>query len=306
MGLDAVRIVGFVAIVAGHVWTTEESRWLVYPWHVPLYFMLSGRLWTRKREFGPDVRTRLRTLLLPYVSWLLIIGALLAASLVARGWPFTADGVYRFLLGGSYLGRPFSAFWFVTCLFTAGVVLRLLQRFPLWVPTAIAVVGLVVAYISPEVVAAVPWAAGTAIPALIFVLAGYGLKVWSPRRPVLVGVTALMVGIILVATRLAEPVNIKSSEFGTPVLSVVAAICISGGLILLGEKAFERAGERVSKAVTMLAAAGLVVILTHAAVLSALRIDPIIVFAAALVLPWLLGLVLLRIPGTRFLTGARA
>ncbi|PPI56322.1 acyltransferase family protein [Rathayibacter toxicus] len=304
VGIDAVRILGMVAIVAGHVWTTEECRWMVFPWHVPLFFMISGRLWTRKRDVGTDIRTRVQTLLVPYLSWLLIIGALLAGSLIARKWPFTADGVFRFIFGN--FGRPFTAFWFVTCLFVAVLVLRLLQRFPMWVPTVIAVTGLVVAYISPELVSAVPWSAGTAIPSLVFVLAGYGLTVWAPQRPVLVGSIGLAGGVALVVSRVAEPLDIRASQFGTPIFSVLAAIAISGGLILLGEKAFERATDRVAIVVGTLASAILVVVFTHAAILTMLRFNALVAFAVVAVSSWGLGLLLIRLPHTQFLTGVRS
>ena len=74
-----LRVVGTVAIVLGHIEGLKPLPDYVYPWHVPLYFMLSGWLWRPgSRAFGSEVRVRAKTLLLPL--WLqLAVGVGLCA-----------------------------------------------------------------------------------------------------------------------------------------------------------------------------------------------------------------------------------
>src|SRR5262245_28525061 len=82
VGVDAVRIVGLVAVVAGH---TLGGRELFYPWHMPLFFFLSGYLWTSGRSLPAEVQRRTRSLVVPYLFWLGVIGVLAVARLLAAG-----------------------------------------------------------------------------------------------------------------------------------------------------------------------------------------------------------------------------
>ena len=68
--IDSLRLLGIVAVVAGHVWSNELARDLLYTWHVPLFFVLSGYLWARDRSMALEVPNRWGTIGLPYTAWL--------------------------------------------------------------------------------------------------------------------------------------------------------------------------------------------------------------------------------------------
>jgi acyltransferase len=288
--IDALRVLGIVAIVAGHTWDNELARTGLYTWHVPLFFFLTGYLWTRTRPLGDELFKRMRTLLVPYVVWLVIVGAMFETWLYLRG-EFELSGLIDLVWGGNHLGRPLSAFWFVTALFMVAVVLRILQALPMWVPLALAVAGIIVAHTNGDQLASIPLSIGVAWPCLIFVLAGYGLRVAKLASAVKLRAGAAMfaAGTVLAATGAAAPLNIKQADFGTPVLSILMAASISGGVLLLAEVLFTRLSAGANALPTVLASAGLMVVLTHAVPLWALGVQPegsLVGFLASLLLPW--------------------
>lgn len=112
VGVDTVRVIAIVAIVAGHAWTRDRSALVVYPWHVPLFFILSGYLWSGRRSLDQEARRRLETLGRPYLFWLLV---LIASTLIVLG-PEARDRVIGALRGGAEALQPFTTFWFVSAL----------------------------------------------------------------------------------------------------------------------------------------------------------------------------------------------
>ncbi|ADG75329.1 acyltransferase 3 [Cellulomonas flavigena DSM 20109] len=303
VGIDLVRVVAVVAIVLGHVWSEGPFRTVVHLWHVPVFFLLSGYLWRSGRPLGDEVRRRARTLLVPYVAWLVIILAVVVVIALARGEGLPLGAARSALLGGAYATRPFSAFWFVTALFVAVVLYRVLDRGPWWVRWVGALIGLTLGYVAGDVLTRVPLSIGLALPCLVFVAAGHELARWRPRLPeratVPVGLGLVAVGAVAVATGLAGLVDLKRADLGTPVVSVVVAVLVSTGLVLLAEAAARHVPEAAGRTVVALAATALLVVLTHAVVLWLLGTPPqgrALDAALALVLPWALGLALLRVP----------
>lgn len=306
--IDALRIIGIVAIVAGHTWDNGPIRAGLYTWHVPLFFFLTGFLWTRNRPLRDESVKRSRTLLIPYAVWLVVIGVLFEAWLYLRG-DFQPAHLMNLLWGGNHLGRPFSAFWFVTALFLAVIALRVLQRLPMWFVCLFALAGLGAAHTIGPQLADLPLSVGVAWPALVFVLAGYGFRKIRPRitAPVPVGAASLGAGVVFAVTGVASSFNIKQANFGTPVLSVLMALLISAGMLLLADALFSRLNTTTNTSATVLAMGGFMVVLTHAVPLWVLGVGgegSLLGFAAALVGPWAVALLIGKTPFAPYLLGS--
>jgi acyltransferase len=305
--LDLIRVVGIVAIVAGHVSGKQGIREALYTWHVPIFFFLSGYLWRDGRTLASEARNRFRTIGLPYLFWLVAISVVFIPwSLYKDSFPLSK--MWRILAGGDYIGRPYTAFWFMSALFAASLIFRLLDRW-VWALSAIAIVGLLFAYIRPDLVAAVPLALGVAVPALTFMILGRLLQQYRSRfvHPLLVGISLLLASAVLIATRLSAPLDMKVSNFGTPVLSVAVAVAICAGLVLMSETLVSKLGTRLREWVSALAVGGTVVVLTHPVILWLLGTrdeGSVADFALALIIPWVAALVILRTPLAPLLAGS--
>ena len=303
--IDAVRVLGIVAVVAGHTLNTPLVRPLFFTWHVPLFFFLAGYFWSNA-TLTEDLAKRARTLGRPYVTWLLIIAL---PFVLLDGQPTGAR-----LLGPFYDGTqsamPYTTFWFVSALFFTVILLRCLQIFPLLIRWAIAIAGLALGYFAGSTLAQTPLSIGSALPCLCFVLFGTLAAKVRPRirRPALVGLALLALSATLIAAGFASPLDIKVGDFGTPVLSVLVAVSISFALVLVMEALFRHLPVAVGDGATRLATAGFTVVLSHPLILwLMLKFFPAVpdwgIFGIAVVVPWIVGLLSLRTAASPWLTG---
>jgi hypothetical protein len=207
VGIDIVRFLGICAIVVGHVSSTPWVAKATFTWHVPVFFFLTGVLWSPGATVRQDVVKRVVSLGRPYLAWLLAISVLATLYEALQGdHHFIVQRARSIVLGGSYLTTPYTAFWFFSCLFFACVLWRLGEflRIPLW---AMAVVALSLALLGPQL-ARPPLSAGTAVAATVFIAAGRAYRLapnWLKSWPI--GLTALTVAVIAVMTGLDPPVG---------------------------------------------------------------------------------------------------
>lgn len=260
-GIDLLRVVGIVAVVIGHVWVEETRPWL-YSWHVPLFFFLAGWFWRLGRSVRSEWSNRARTLLLPYVAWLMVVftaSALLGSALSDR----EAPDLVHVVLGGNHIGRPFSAFWFVTALAGTTILRRYLERWARWVTWLVAATGVVLSTLVPGLVAAVPLSLGMALPCLAFLLFGQVLR--GLRADVAGPVSTATFVLATVAVVLgSQPLDLKNGDLGTPVLSVLVSVGLCWPMTLLAERIGRDMPDRFADLFTTLATAGIGVVLVHA------------------------------------------
>jgi acyltransferase len=306
--IDAVRVFGIVAIVVGHVWSTTQITRLVYPWHVPIFFFLTGYLWTTGRSVNMEVRSRSRSLLVPYVSWLIIIGFAYVGYRTATGTSLNVAMIGKVVYGGSFATRPFSTFWFVTALFFAAVFARILEGVGHGAPWMAAALGLAACAVAGEKIARSPLAIGVAVPCMAFILAGISFRLLRQRvtRALPVGAALIAISLSLVFAGISRPLDLKHGDFGVPVVGALVATMISAGLVLVFESVCQRLDGFIVTAITRLAQAGLVVVLTHAVILWILNTPSTgsyIALALCLTCPWILGLLVIRSPLSWLLAG---
>ena len=149
--------------------------------------------------------------------------------------------------------------------------------------------------------AGVYWSAATALGCLVFVLAGQVLRTQRHcvRRPLLTGAALVVVGLAPIVADEVASLNLKAGAFGTPYLSILCAVAISTGILLVCEWAADVLPPLLLRPVVPLATAALPLLFTHTLVMalydSQVQADTRwYVFAAALVLPWVLGLLIAR------------
>ncbi|XAS66167.1 acyltransferase family protein [Micrococcaceae bacterium Sec5.7] len=305
--VDFLRILGIVAVVAGHMgaWSGPIIREGVYTWHVPLFFFLSGYLWSENRLLMAELRKRARTLLIPYGFWLALVGIWWLSQMEVIEGP----AIGRLVMGGSHLAGPFAAFWFVTALFVSVVVLRAIQGVPLWLQWTLAAAALVAASLAPDVVAQVPLSALVGCACLVFVMAGREFKRIRHRvtRALSAGALILLACGAVILAGWSTYLDLKYAQLGTPVLTVLVAVGICTGLVLVAEAVIPALGTRFNAGMTTLARCGFMVVLTHAVVLVALtklNAAPWLIFTGSLAGCWIPALLILRTPLAPFLLGS--
>lgn len=236
--IDVCKGIGILTVVVGHAWTAPHTY--IFWFHIPLFFFISGYLYKPGRPAGSLLRKKAYHLLLPYLSFLLLITVLGYAKDVALwlhqgGDPPFSDWIralgYK-LWGGRYVG----AFWFVTCLFFTQQVYNVLHRWTMrkayllhgLVLFAYAVAMLESRYLSAK---SFPWSIDIVAMALPFYHLGH---IASQTKVKMVLVTVFS-AIIVAGAVVVDRENLLNLEFdmylaryGVPLVSVVLAVaCIA-------------------------------------------------------------------------------
>ncbi|ONF96414.1 acyltransferase family protein [Sphingomonas jeddahensis] len=295
--LDTARGFGIVAVVAGHV-TSDPAVWAAtFHFHMPLFFMLSGMVFTPK-AFADVAHRRARTLLLPYAMWLVIVAGLDVLVALTAGhpmylpWERPAAALARMLLGGTFLVGPFGIFWFVTCLYVVQLAAVLILRRPPQQVLIIAVLLLAVTHVIPRMPN--PWGLVSVPAATFFFVAG----ALHRRHADALGwpLTAIALGAGSLAA-VSRPLDLKIAEVGTPVLSIVAALGLCHLILTVAKRA-----PSVSP-IAALGRASLVIMYGHLTLFYALRdhMGKAAVAALCALMPLGLWLILRRFPAARAL-----
>ena len=121
--LDLAKGFGILAVVWAHILTVGLSHKVIYSFHMPLFFFISGMLFRREKfsSFGQFFGKRAKRLLVPYLVYSVITWGIWAAFRWVRHdsvdsyWApllqtFIAQGSGAFMVHNS-------ALWFVPCLF---------------------------------------------------------------------------------------------------------------------------------------------------------------------------------------------
>lgn len=270
--VDVAKGLGIIAVVISHIWTRGWVRDLLYVFHMPLFFLLSGYM-SRPRAMGAFLRKQTGAMLPPYVAFLLLITGWDVGFEHWRGhlpifrdW---SDGLTRLALGGSELRGPFTIFWFIPCLLVA----RLLQNaIALWLPDPrdrrwFALMGLCLAGglwigrasdFSPLGLLTVP------VALVLLWLGALWQSCRDDRRLVAFGAGAAIAAAMTLAV---PPLNMKLGDYGLPWLSLPVGAGLSLAVVWAARHLPEgKPGRAVAKMLGHAGRMSLVIMYLHVAV----------------------------------------
>jgi acyltransferase len=320
VAIDMVRVLAIVAVVARHNWYDPDG-WVsqvVCPWAIAVFFVLTGYLWSAKRDLGTEVRNRYRGLLIPYMTWMILI------SVPFFTWEFfhftdeRPEVILQFFAtgyGAQLMVVPYSACWFFTTMFFAAVFMRYLERYPRWVTWAVMGGTLLITVVVPKLLWFGPLGTGLALPCMLFILFGQELRQHraSITRPGLTGVAFIVAGGVAVWLGASHDLNgelieIKNSIYGFPVAGLVSGAVIGLGLVLIAEALDPIVPPAIGPSVTETASTATFIMFLHPVILFVLGVsdEPFgnwPTFLAAFFVPYLLALACLRLKVFPWLTG---
>ncbi len=264
--VDAAKGVGILAVIAGHVWWQPgDVHHMIYAFHMPLFFLLSGYM-VKPQPTGALIVRQARSLLIPFVAFSLILIAVDFGVEHLRGvhpiFPSFRAGVEGIVLHTESLRGPFTILWFIPCLFFARIAWNIVaRRWPRAMDRRWAIlIALVMAggHWLAERTSASPLGL-MAVPAA-FTLYWVG-QLWKARSPGL-GETLLLLAPLAVFTLLFLPtVNLKPGDFGLPFLSLAGAVAISILLCMI----IDALPTRAMAPLAWLGRASLVIMYVHVA-----------------------------------------
>lgn len=229
-----------IAVVAGHVLKDDAAHHVLYAFHMPLFFMLSGFVFRTPNSLPDLAKKRLYSLAILYVAFLTLVSMLDIAlgSVDGLNWLTpTLHSVAFLIFGGSVLRGALTVFWFVPCLFVTNLLYAAIAR-RFGPPSSRGTVALVFAF---YVLACglswvhhhtgqpreTPLGLGQAPLAVTFFWVGALKADWRPGLRVLL--PALLAFVICLP--ISPAIDMKALDFGIPLRSAAVAILSSSGLI---------------------------------------------------------------------------
>lgn len=227
--LDALKGIGIILVVAGHIWTRGHIRDAIYTFHMPLFFMATGAV-TRAvpvRMLLPRMGVALG---LPFASFCLILLGLDFLIEGLRGarpvFPDPWSGLSTILFATEKLRGPFGILWFVPCLFFARLIWNaLLLRLGEpggWKMLLAMIPAALLAILADQFGTHSPLGLLPLAAALLMIWAGSHWRDWQPGK-----VATILLWIAAILTLIwFPPLNLRIGQIGWPLVGLAGAVAI--------------------------------------------------------------------------------
>lgn len=234
-----------LATATARLGDTAMFRRVLFAFHMPLFFILSGMILEMHKGEGREgwiafLRHIFRTLAIPYFIWALIYSSFSYQNL---GW----------ILYGSYqaldLAQTLNFLWFLSCMFIARIISEYVLCFLDGIKAsrvAGAVLAAVVLFAAGLVLPRIevygyPWCFNSALVAAGFLILGYSLReiveVWAKKAAFVVITLVVSTGVFALGTvfrgEALEMVLMRSGDFGNPLWFFLNALAGSVFVISL-------------------------------------------------------------------------
>lgn len=258
--IDAMKGIGIFLVVFGHTINTGELLHWIYSFHMPLFFIISGFLVSppplRAEGIGDFIKKRLKTLMLPYLTFVVITMAYwFVIERNMRDWSGSLRDVWLNIVlmrGGSDNWPENAVLWFLPCLF---LVECLYQVFAFCgsklmggakivayaVPVVLIIVGVIWGVICQNIVVVqygrLPWTLDIVGAALSMYALGAMLARWKAsvvgyvdKAGVFRRLGAFLLGVILwgillcIVWHMNYQINFSEGRFGLPAMLFATAV----------------------------------------------------------------------------------
>ncbi|MDP3844416.1 MAG: acyltransferase family protein [Oxalobacteraceae bacterium] len=233
--IDVLKGLGIISVVVGHI-TYNRLLWnTIFMFHMPLFFLLGGWLHNTNISQRTYLKAKAHSLLLPYLSFLLILWPLeLLVAFPDQRWTaawLQTELIKPMLVGGQLLTGFAAVFWFVTSYFLMQQLMHfLLRRYSLQRCALICAVMLVCAYLNALLFRPLwlPWSANAVLIAAPFYCIGY----WARSRDIAkfapVFVVVALTAVALNVFGYHNVFDIKATDYGFPVVTFISALaCVA-------------------------------------------------------------------------------
>lgn len=233
--IDILKGVGIIAVVAGHVGNIVPPQFGLF--RMPLFIFVAGFLFTINPDRKDYLFKKFVHLIVPYICFLLILYVPQGIMNVINGDDSVITAISRGIFGGPLLRGRSGVFWFITCLFfTQQLMNWFLTTYSQKVVLYIMIAFLCLSFISSSFFREfwLPWSLNGVLAAAPFFYAGFLFR----KNPLnLKGFEfILLIAVILACIKWPSNLyNIKSNNFGIPVLSFASALVIIVSLISISK-----------------------------------------------------------------------
>lgn len=237
--IDMARGMGMILVMLGH--SAFPLNRVIYVFHIPLFFFLSGYLYNESKYHNPSllIKNKSKHLLVPYLAFAVINFAVHVFSTLAEKHTIVMRDVLVHVAGPFVAIRNtawtsgIGPFWFISCLFVTEILYCLIvNRCKSW-KYRMAAVGVLSAMgfcYAKRIATPLPWSIDVASIAILFFAGGHFVRSRYPRIPALpIWVVAPSILCIVIASR--QWVDMFVGRYGNEALFMAGAF--SGILCIL-------------------------------------------------------------------------
>lgn len=266
--VDGYKGLGILLMIAGHTGyiglvdrlfsriglSFTIDQW-VHAFHMPMFFIASGYLFTQKREeinIGQYIKRKVRTLLVPYIIFGLFHYCIsILINYAGTGSFFDKDELYALFFMNSQNIPIAGALWFLTALFFCEIIWIVLYKYvtnKYILCTSIIALAVLGSTWTSLVSTRLPYSIDTAFVGVGLFAIGYCFRkasaIFVAPKDVIISVLCFVVGSVVSCF---NQVNMRKGQYSNPVLFWIAAICISLSLLVIC-RAITELRERRKKA----------------------------------------------------------
>lgn len=244
--IDTAKGIGILLVMLGHCYLEGSFTYWFYSFHMALFFVLSGYVFTGQGKYIVNLKKKAQTLLTPYITMSIITMICNGLLAITHGSEYE---IIRIII--KYIVQiRYTPLWFITCLFLSSQLMYLIEKLRndragevFWLICALVMYSLFELY---EMVIGMelPWNADLSLLATAFMCLGRWLEgvkapnlICSRKKWAAFGLFA----VVSVACARYNYLNFGKtdwfdSSFGNPLLFFVAAVTGVLGIILISQK----------------------------------------------------------------------
>lgn len=248
--IDILKGIGILLVVIGHsVPELPLLASLIYLFHMPLFFYISGIFFKANQPIKKSVNKKLKSLILPYFTYLFIFNSKAIIGFFVNCVKGISDEQLRFygehflnqLYGGALLTGDLSVFWFIPCLFFTQIIYIFVARQNVYIQvlamSAFYALSIINQFVFPEY--SLPLAMNISLFAIVFFHLGYLLKdklLENKIYNVLMVLVIISASYFLASGKYGVSLNMKEINYGYPVLSIFTAISFVNLTFIIARK----------------------------------------------------------------------
>jgi fucose 4-O-acetylase-like acetyltransferase len=322
--LDIAKGLGILLVVLGHNDLKSYAPLvfkIVYSFHMPLFFFISGMFFKPETPFIQLIKKRFHTLVKPYFFSILLIYFVALFFSGTMGFYTIGYRIAKAFYGTGYY-LDWVQMWFIPALFVVNLVAfgfyRLLRRFPDWInyigllgllAVGVWTIGWFYPYQMPFLnieLKGLPWNLDLALVAGFYYLLGFQVRQQVSERIIrsrwlLLGTAIINLVIVI---NLSSVMDLDKRSYPYPILSTVA--CLAGIFFILSLSYWlDKGPSWLVSSLKYIGMASLIILIFHAPIQSYLTKKmvalmggstyvPLIVFPFAVLVPLLLYALFIR------------
>ena len=288
--IDNLKGIGIISVVAGHIFMGDFIK-VIFLFHMPLFFFLGGYLFKTNSDYWEFFKKKSSHLLIPYSAFLVLIYVPQALLQISQNSNTSLLKVFlRPILGGQFLIEWTGVFWFITCFFLVRQILNwLICRLNHYQVSFTMIIFIVLAYVNSILFPTLwlPWNAHVILAASPIFFIGYMYKTNSYEINTLLNLFLAVIAVFLCYYIPFNSLNMKITEYGIPVLTIVSSLILILNLITLSKYLINFAF--ITSIISLLGSASMVIMYLHQPIHFILKdylhMDVFFIFLSALTVP---------------------